>query len=206
MLSCFDVADYLIWVSNTSVASTVNQLKLQKLVYYAQAFHLALYDKPLFMEVIVAWEHGPVVAELWQKYNYYAASPIPSPKNFDISIYSEGEIQLLNGVYSKLGYLHPCVLREQTHQEPTWIDAYPQGIITHKAMKAYFQHSNNLIDLNESKIVKHQSTEHSVNYSSVDSGTSTLTVKSDARESEAFKAYLASKKKRYEVYRRLAQS
>ncbi len=43
----------------------ITQLKLQKLMYIAQGIHLALYDAPLFKEEIEAWQHGPVVRELY---------------------------------------------------------------------------------------------------------------------------------------------
>ena len=47
----------------------VTNLKVQKLVYYAQGFYLALNGKPLFNNDIKAWAHGPVVPELYQEYN-----------------------------------------------------------------------------------------------------------------------------------------
>jgi|HubBroStandDraft_2_1064218.scaffolds.fasta_scaffold322050_2 uncharacterized phage-associated protein len=41
--------------------SPINSLKLQKLIYYGQAWSLALYDKPIFTEPVEAWVHGPVI-------------------------------------------------------------------------------------------------------------------------------------------------
>ncbi|MBW4671063.1 MAG: DUF4065 domain-containing protein [Cyanomargarita calcarea GSE-NOS-MK-12-04C] len=195
VLTCFDVANYFIWLAKT-VSGSVTHLKLQKLVYYAQGFHLALYDKPLFASEIKAWEYGPVTFFLWQKFNYYGSSPITAPDNFDISIYSKCQIALLDEVYSKFADLDPFLLVEMTHKEPTWIDAYPQKVITQEAMQRYFKvriSSDNPFKaylLPPSDQIFEQQ----------------LDVKSDVRKSEAFQAYLASKKERSEVYRRLARS
>ncbi len=171
-----------------------------------------MYDEPLFAEAIVAWEHGPVIKELWQKYKCYRASPIPSPNNFDGSIYTKRHTVLLNGVYSKLGNLDPYALREQTHKEPTWINAYPQGIITQEAMRAYFClciEADNLQFLvaDSSKYeIPTPPLEQTANFSGIDSDVNTSKVKSDVGESEVFKAFLASEKDYSEVYRRLAES
>ncbi len=44
MLSCFDVAKYFLAQADEDAGDLISNLKLQKLVYYAQGFHLALYD------------------------------------------------------------------------------------------------------------------------------------------------------------------
>lgn len=75
MLSCFDVADYFIGLANET-GSFVSNLKLQKLVYYAQAWHLALYDRPLFPEEFEAWVHGPVIPALYEQYKSFGWRPI----------------------------------------------------------------------------------------------------------------------------------
>lgn len=60
MLTCFDVADYFLTQSNETQSNDENSgdflsnLKLQKLVYYAQGFFLALLNWPLFNEEIEA--------------------------------------------------------------------------------------------------------------------------------------------------------
>nr|WP_293017994.1 type II toxin-antitoxin system antitoxin SocA domain-containing protein [Moorena sp. SIO3I8] len=41
-------------------------MKLQKLLYYAQSLHLALYDQPLFDEEIQAWRSGSCVSSCLQ--------------------------------------------------------------------------------------------------------------------------------------------
>lgn len=71
MFTCFDIANHFIWLAHET-GSFVSNLKLQKLVYYAQAWHLAIHDAPLFPEDFQAWVHGPVIPELFQKYQHFS--------------------------------------------------------------------------------------------------------------------------------------
>lgn len=58
-------------------ADSISNLKLQKLLYYAQGSYLALTNEPLFNENILAWKHGPVVNEVYQVYKKYGSDGIP---------------------------------------------------------------------------------------------------------------------------------
>ncbi len=66
-VSYSDIADYFIALSNTT-ENLITNLKLQKLVYYTQAWHLAMHDKPVFPEYFEAWVHGPVLLPLYNQY------------------------------------------------------------------------------------------------------------------------------------------
>ena len=59
-IKAIDVADYIL-----AKKGTMSAMKLQKLVYYAQAWHLVWEDKELFPEEIQAWANGPVVPSLY---------------------------------------------------------------------------------------------------------------------------------------------
>ena len=54
----------------------IDQLKLQKLVYYAFAWYIANYNSELFSEDICAWPHGPVVQELWREFKRFGRDSI----------------------------------------------------------------------------------------------------------------------------------
>lgn len=203
MLTCYDVANYFIWLANT-LSGSITNMKLQKLVYYAQGYHLALYDEPLFAEQIRAWDHGPVAPPLYREYSAYGSEAIPSPEGFDVSAYSEREILLLDGVYARLGHFSAWQLREMTHREDPWKEFHPQGVITQDAMKVYFKKrvdSDNQLELLGTPIVARSSKVQP----KVETSNSPQ-IESDVRKSRGFQAYLASKKKRFEVYRRLAES
>ena len=54
-------------------------MKLQKLVYYAHGWHLALRQTPLLSESVEAWTYGPVVRSLYNEFRIYGANQIQSP-------------------------------------------------------------------------------------------------------------------------------
>lgn len=54
----------------------ITNLKLQKLLYYAQGYSLALLGRP-FDDPICAWDHGPAVETAWRSYNQHRKSTIP---------------------------------------------------------------------------------------------------------------------------------
>ncbi|EIE4349702.1 DUF4065 domain-containing protein, partial [Listeria monocytogenes] len=56
----------------------INNLKLQKLLYYAQAKSLVEKSRPLFKENIEKWKLGPVVPEIYHLYKNYGAKNIQS--------------------------------------------------------------------------------------------------------------------------------
>jgi len=126
-LSCLDVADYFLSLTDDDAGDLISNLKLQKLVYYAQGCHLALYKKPLFYEPIEAWMHGPAIPKLYRKYKKYGDSFIPKPKSLSMDKYNSKVKELLDEVYRTLGQFSAWKLRAMTHEEPPWKVAYQQG-------------------------------------------------------------------------------
>ncbi len=139
MLSCHNVARYFLTKVDKDSGDLISNLKLQKLVYYAQGLHLALYDEPLFAEPVEAWPHGTAIAVLYQAFKKYGDDAIEPPKDVDFSIYNDRTRNLLDEVYSFFGQFSAWKLRNMTHEEDPWKNAPPNGIITHEAMKKYFR-------------------------------------------------------------------
>jgi uncharacterized phage-associated protein len=54
----------------------LDHLKLQKLVYLAHGWSLALYDQPLLGEDVEAWKYGPVIPRLYQAFKHYGNDSI----------------------------------------------------------------------------------------------------------------------------------
>ncbi|MEQ5055969.1 type II toxin-antitoxin system antitoxin SocA domain-containing protein [Klebsiella michiganensis] len=127
MLTCFDVAGYFLSQCDEDSGDTISNLKLQKLVYYAQGFSLVLLDKPLFPEKIEAWMHGPVVPDLYRRYREHGNNALPAPEQLDLSKYSEDEIELLDEVYRVYGQFSAWKLRNMTHEETPWKTTYLEG-------------------------------------------------------------------------------
>ena len=135
-----NVADFFLFKSDPEIGDIMSNLKLQKLVYYAQGFHLAMYDTPLFDEEIEAWEHGPVISELYHKYKTHGASGLPRPEKYP-DVFSKKQEKLLDDIYEIIGQYSAWKLRNQTHSEPPWKKAkiLYGGVISQSDMKKYFK-------------------------------------------------------------------
>ena len=69
------IANYFLDLADAS-GELVSPMKMQKLVYYAHGWYLALKDKPLLDEQIEAWSYGPVVRSLYRELRDYGDRPI----------------------------------------------------------------------------------------------------------------------------------
>lgn len=127
MPSCIDVAKYFLSKSSEDAGDTISNLKLQKLIYYAQGFSLALLDEPLFGEPIEAWMHGPVSPHVYQAYRDFGSGAIPAPEVFDPRVFTRKQLDLLDEVYGVYGQYSAWKLRELTHTEAPWKDNYEPG-------------------------------------------------------------------------------
>jgi uncharacterized phage-associated protein len=121
----------------------ISNLKLQKLVYYGQGFHLALYDTELFPEEIEAWTHGPVVPELYAAYQNYGSNAISIPNDMDFRIYDPQSRELLDEVYQVYGQFSAWKLRNMTRDEQPWKGIYDRSgagsSIPKSAMRSFFK-------------------------------------------------------------------
>ena len=120
-ITAYDIARYFITCGIDSEEEGISNLKLQKLVYYAQGYHLALYDFPFFDEPIQAWRHGPVCPDVYQKYKSYGARPITEHNDEDFTkTFTKDHLDLLDEVYSVFGQFAVWKLRDMTHEEEPW--------------------------------------------------------------------------------------
>lgn len=141
--TALDVANYILWLDDRYEGSEgITPLKLQKLVYYCQGFHLAMFGKKLFPENIEAWLHGPVVPSLYHHFKTIGNDIVSPPVNFDEEIIGEEQRELLDEVIETYGQFSAWRLRNMTHEESPWKNAYEAGcnnMISIKDMKAYFE-------------------------------------------------------------------
>ncbi|MBE9098073.1 SocA family protein [filamentous cyanobacterium LEGE 07170] len=119
LFTCFEVADYFIWLANET-GSFISNLKLQKLVYYAQAWYLAIYEKPLFNEDFEAWIHGPVIPDLYSKYKNFGWRPIQEDVEPDLPDDIESFLEEVADEYFACDAYE---LEKMTHLEDPWIEA-----------------------------------------------------------------------------------
>lgn len=120
-------------------AEKMSNLKLQKLLYYAQGSFLAVTEKPLFDDEIKAWQHGPVVESVYHEYKQYKSDGIPFEDDFDASSFSNEENELLTSVYEEFGQFSAWKLRNMTHEEAPWRDTELNRVIPTSAIKEYFK-------------------------------------------------------------------
>jgi len=116
----------------------ISNLKLQKLLYYAQGFFLAIHRAPLFPEPIKAWEHGPVVPAVWQEYRDFGANAIPPHGDIDLGAFADREADVVKEVYAVYGQFSAWKLRNMTHDEAPWSSTPRDAVISHKKLADYF--------------------------------------------------------------------
>jgi uncharacterized phage-associated protein len=118
--------------------------KLQKLVYYSQAWSLVWDERPLFPERIEAWANGPVSPDLYAQHRGRFAIQFLSVG--DPAAIDELGRETVDAVLEYYGDKHPQWLSDLTHAEAPWRDArggLPPGAhcqteITPEAMAAYY--------------------------------------------------------------------
>ena len=152
MISCLDAAQYFIARAyEDGLEVNMTNMKVQKLLYYAQSLHLALYDQPLFAEEIQAWRYGPVCPPAYRFYSDFEAQQLPFPERKKLSHLSEEIQSVLDEVWENFGGYHAYRLSEMSHLEFPWRKAR-QGLPTAAS-------STQAISLDDLKALGHQKLE-----------------------------------------------
>lgn len=139
VLTAQDVAEYFLTIiDRENAGDTLTNLKIQKLLYYAQGFSLAINHRPLFNEKIIKWNLGPVVVEVYEHFRKYGADSIPAPDDFDISKFDDDEKELLNEVFEVYGQFSAAALVNMTHEEAPWRMTRDKAEIEHKRLQNFF--------------------------------------------------------------------
>jgi len=122
MATANQIADYLLGMIDTEAGDAITHLKLQKIVYYCQAWHLALFGDPLFKEAVEAWQHGPVVRSVWNRFGEYGWHAIPPEvrKADSAASLTKNQRDLVDNVWEAYGQLSGSQLRTLTHREDPW--------------------------------------------------------------------------------------
>ncbi|WP_191556125.1 Panacea domain-containing protein [Metabacillus idriensis] len=131
------IALYFLWKSQLGGNYYITHLKLQKLVYYAQAWSLALRGRRLFRNELEAWLHGPVSRDLYREYRDYGSNIIEPVLELNFR-FDRDDIEILEGVWELYGSYDGKYLETLTHKEDPWIIAWKKGM-------------NSYIDVNDMK-------------------------------------------------------
>ena len=142
MASAMDVAQ--LFLAAAPQEDYLTNLKLQKLIAYAQAVSLAYSGKELFAEELEAWTHGPVVPSVYAAFPQKAATPIPPLVSWENAVmpFDEDEQYVIQMVWTTYGRFTAWALRDQSHWD------FPgrfgtKEIIPKQAIKEAFK--NNLL-------------------------------------------------------------
>ena len=122
MHSALDVAAWFLNEVDRKAGDSITNLKLQKLVYYAQAWSVALLGRPLFEERVEAWAHGPVVDVVYQEYKQYGYDGLPRSRKRPR--FTPEERVVLEDVLSVYGEHSAKFLETLTHSEQPWATAW----------------------------------------------------------------------------------
>jgi len=140
MASVHDVAAYIL-----DKRGPMTAMKLQKLVYYSQAWSLSWDEAPLFDEEIEAWANGPVVPVLFNEHKgQYTLTtwPLGNSKNL-----SDLQVETVDAVLDYYGDKSSQWLSDLTHNEDPWVEARAGlapsqrgcNTINHASLAFYYQ-------------------------------------------------------------------
>jgi len=134
----------------------MTHLKIHKLIYYTEAYHLAYFDKSIIEDDFRAWVHGPVVLNVWHELknaaNVYDEIKIrekfrkPAIKKVKHILHKE-QYEFINAVLNEFAKRSAYELECLTHSELPWIEARGDiaanepcsNIISKKLMKKFYR-------------------------------------------------------------------
>jgi uncharacterized phage-associated protein len=150
MTHAFDIAGDFVRrsfdTSDSDESDPLTPLRLQKLLYYAQGWSLALLGKPLFQEPIEAWRKGPVVPQIYHRLWQHKADVIPRSEFKDAVPLSPIQSAIVELVWKEYARHSAHGLTEMTHRERPWLeargelpdDARSNNVIDPGSMEAFF--------------------------------------------------------------------
>ena len=119
-LNAQKVAEYFLWKGQLDRKPITNK-KLQKLLYYAQAWSLVVREKKLFNEKIEAWVHGPAIRKIYLEYKTFGFDPIKKEIETDVIEKIPADIRnFLDQMWSAYGKYDAAFLEYLSHSEEPW--------------------------------------------------------------------------------------
>lgn len=136
----------------------MSHLKIQKILFYIQAYHLAYFDEPIIDDEFQAWVHGPVSRKIYNsakdlsilhtELKFVLDDGETPPENIVNETLNSSQIELVNDVIDELKGLSGLQLENMTHSEDPWIYArrgYEPGqrcevIIQKEMIRDFYKH------------------------------------------------------------------
>jgi len=149
MARASDIARYLLYLAAQEPEESVTHLRLQKLLYYVQGWHLAIRQEPAFDSRVEAWVNGPVVRDVWLTFKEQGRRPIDlSEEGKDSESLDEDLKGFIRSIWQHYGRFSDSELYRKTHNETPWLetlgdrpaDEIGQDEIDQELMKSYFEY------------------------------------------------------------------
>lgn len=106
----------------------IDQLKLQKIVFYAAGEYSALTGKAMFAELIEAWDWGPAIYDLWREYRRFEGDgDIVVPESGNSSNLNDLAIGCVESALEQYGERSGANLIDLTHRDLAWRNSYVPG-------------------------------------------------------------------------------
>ena len=131
------ISNYIISLAQNNPEENLTNMKLQKILYYLQGFHLALFNEVLFEEEIEAWKYGPVISKEYYTFKVYGNNSIIVPEtNHSFDYLRDKQKKFINKVYGYFRQFSPVKMMELTHEESPWLDTYGKSqVIDNEILK-----------------------------------------------------------------------
>ena len=144
MIEVDKVADYLL-VASRERGENLTNLKLQKLLYYSQAWFLSIHDEPLFEGTFQAWVHGPVLTSQYARFKANTWRPIMD--DVEAPELPPQIVRHLDEILDVFGTESAIALEAMTHAEDPWREARgnippdqsSSAAIKNETMKRYYR-------------------------------------------------------------------
>lgn len=120
----------------------IDNLRLQKILYFIQAVILCNTDHTCFNDEMQAWEYGPVVPTVYHEFKSYGSMNINKKYNVSLSFPDKEDENLIINMLDYLKSYSTSQLITITHNQDPWRNAYRNGInseITPESIKIYFK-------------------------------------------------------------------
>lgn len=139
-VKALEIARYILYYAYKR-GDLITNLKLQKLLYYIQAWYLVRNKGVrLFSEDIEAWQYGPVVREVYDAYKCFGRNPINDEGLSDNFKLDEEIIRYIDSVLDEYMDYSASALVKSIHQDAPWQEAYKNGeIITSESMYEFYR-------------------------------------------------------------------
>lgn len=138
-VSAMSIAEIIIRTFD-AMDESITLMKLQKLLYYAQGIAFGRHNTKLIKEPFLAWEHGPVVREVWDSYPH-GKDPLKANLKLDLTSLEKDEtlMKVIKETISSYGRYTAWVLRNNTHNESPWVETPKNEVITDEKFLSFFK-------------------------------------------------------------------